>query len=170
MNTIHSFDPRDPRFNLQLEPGAGIRFDAVDGAGRVPTAGGLYAVVHWHERLITIGEGRSLRARFSERRNWTRAMHAGTAPESQLRRLNLANPFPIVVAAAQYGLDGWEFFVLSSDPSFQHRRPDGCAERQHAERNLFRYVANSAARLRLRPCNEQRSWRTCRECPTARAA
>ena len=118
----------------------------------IPACPGIYAEIHWATHGVRIGEtGQSLRGKFIHDAQWMEQMHTGTAPESQLRRLRMSDPHPIVVHAAEDGATGFEFFIVCSDT-----RLGETSLRQDTERFLFDWVRKQPA---LVDWNRQRSWR-----------
>lgn len=118
----------------------------------VPAAPGIYAEIHWATRGVRVGEtGNSLRGKFAHDARWMSQMHSRTAPESQLRRLRMNDPHPIVLHAAEHGPSAFEFFVVSSDG-----RLDDESIRHDVERFLFAWVRSQPHYV---DWNRQVSWR-----------
>jgi len=122
-------------------PGAQVRFKRIDlkrrldsRPGFIPsTASSCRCVreIHWPTRGVRIGEtGRSIRAKIGHDLHWFRSMRDGTAAAAQLGR-NL----PIALAARKSGAEGFEFYVVSSDPRLLDK-----ALRQDVERFMFAWV------------------------------
>jgi hypothetical protein len=136
--------------DLDWRRGRGFPLASRVRAAQIPADSGLYAVVNHRSKVVRNGEATDLRARFRAHVSWHQRMRAGTAREVDYRRLRMADPHPYVVAAARYGIADFEFYVVSSDPSFRDK-----VFRQHVERALFRWVR---LRVDLVDGNRQRSW------------
>lgn len=141
---------KDVELATDWNPGQGVNMAAPSSS--VPACPGVYAEVHWATRGVRIGEtGTSLRRKFAHDSAWMAHMHAGTAPPSQLRRLAMRSPHPIVMSAAQDGPSAFEFFVVTRD-----LRIANDTLRHDVERYLFSWVRQQRTYL---DWNRQRSWR-----------
>jgi hypothetical protein len=150
--------------DLSLTPGGGILFTTPPTLTGLPTTDGVYALVHHPRRIAAIGEGRSLRGRYAERRTWT--ANGVRKDPKQARRVDNPNCIELVRVAFECGLDdGWEFYPLTTDPRFQHGQPGGCARRQAFERALHLWLPTHS---RYRLSNGQTAWRICATCPPQR--
>ncbi len=141
-----SVEHRGVSLNLDWTPGNG---SAVD---ELPPSAGIYAEVCWDKLGVRVGEtGKSIRAKIRHDIRWFDAMHDRTAPASQLRRLEMSDPHPIVVEAASEGSAAFEYYVVTDDPRMNDKEM-----RQECERYLFRWLEEHSD---YESWNRQRSWR-----------
>ena len=113
----------------------------------LPSVAGVYAEIHWPTGGVRIGEtGRSIRAKIAHDLRWFKAMQNGTAGSAQLGRT-----LPIALAARKSGSEGFEFYVVSSDPRLLAKDL-----RQDVERFMFAWVRRQPGYV---DWNRQVSWR-----------
>jgi hypothetical protein len=140
MTTQSNITYRGINLHLDLENG-GLRVEDL------PALPGIYAEIYRPLAGVRIGEtGRSIRGKIRHDIGWFNSMHAGTAPQDQLRRT-----LPIAAAAKATGARGFEFHVVSVDPRLADKEL-----RQDCERFLFNWVRSAEG---LIDWNRQRSWR-----------
>jgi len=116
-----TMSPQGIPLSTEFKQGFGLAVE------RLPDSPGIYAEVYWPQRGLRIGEtGRSIRGKLGHDFRWFNGMHDGTAPERDLRRTS-----PICQAAKATGAEGFEFYVVSTDPRLADK-----ALRQETERFL----------------------------------
>ena len=113
----------------------------------LPACAGVYAEIYWPELGVRIGEtGISIRGKIRHDIRWFESMRDGTAAPNQLRRT-----LPIAMAAKKSGSNGFEFYVVSTDPRLLNKDI-----RQECERFLFKWLEGQIEYISW---NRQKSWR-----------
>lgn len=132
---------------------AGIDLNVSWGVGQgtpvseLPTCAGVYAEIHWPKRGVRIGEtGNSIRGKIRHDIRWFESMRNRTAGYAQLKRT-----IPIAMTAKEGGSDGFEYYVVSSDPRLLDK-----PLRQECERFMFKWIEEQTKYVSW---NHQKSWR-----------
>lgn len=105
-NAVEFLDFEGMRLNESWLPVSG------GSPGLLPCKPSLFDEIYWPKRGVWIVEtGRNFRGQIRHDFRWFKNMHAGTAPPEQLWRT-----LPIAMVAKKSGVEGFEFYSISTNP------------------------------------------------------